>query len=179
MLASGTNVITKMSYSRDIRMTSSNGNIFGVTGPLCGEFTGPGEFLTQRPVTWSFDVVFDIRLNKRFSKQPWGWWFETPSLSLWRHCNDKVHSKGDLTLYSKGTMFNTLRPRQNGRHVTDDSFKRIFLNGNVWILIKISLKFVPMGPINNIPALVQMMAWRRPGDKPLVVSLRTHICVTR
>ena len=69
-------------------MTSSNGNIFRVTGPLCGEFTGPGEFPTQRPVTRSFDVLFDLRLNKRLSKQPWGWWFETPSWSLWRQRND-------------------------------------------------------------------------------------------
>ena len=68
-------------------MTSSNGNIFRVTGPLCGEFTGPGEFPTQRPVTRSFDVFFDLRLNKRLSKQPWGWWFETLSWSLWRQCN--------------------------------------------------------------------------------------------
>ena len=73
-----------------IMMTSSNGNIFRVTGPLCGEFTGPGEFPTQRPVTWSFDVFFDLRLNKWLSKQPWGWWFETPSWSLWRHRNDVI-----------------------------------------------------------------------------------------
>ena len=68
-------------------MTSSNGNIFRVTGPLCGEFTGPGEFPTQRPVTRSFDVCFDLRLNKRLSKQPRGWWLETQSWSLWCHCN--------------------------------------------------------------------------------------------
>ena len=68
-------------------MTSSNGSIFRVTGPLCGEFTGPGEFPTQRPVTQSFDGFFYLRLNKRLSKQPWGWWFETLSWSLWRHCN--------------------------------------------------------------------------------------------
>ena len=78
---------------------------------------------------------------------------------------------------------NTLRPRQNGRHFADDIFKWIFLNENVWIPIKISLKFVPQGPINNIPALVQIMAWRQPGDKPLsgpmMVRLPTHICVTR
>ena len=49
--------------------TSSNGNIFRVTGHLCGEFTGPGEFPTQRPVTRSFDVYFDLRLNKRLCKQ--------------------------------------------------------------------------------------------------------------
>ena len=70
-----------------LMMTLSNGNIFRVTGPLCGEFNGPGEFPTQRPVTLSFDVFFDLRLNKRLSKQPWGWWFETPSWSLWRQCN--------------------------------------------------------------------------------------------
>ena len=79
--------------------------------------------------------------------------------------------------------FNTLRPRQNGRCSAEDTFKRIFLNENMIILIKSSLKFVPEGPINNIPALVQIMAWRRPGDKPLselmVVSLPTHICVIR
>ena len=68
-------------------ITSSNGNNFRVTGPLCGEFTGPGEFPTQRPVTRSIDVFFDLPLNKRLSKHPWGWWFETPSWSLWRHCN--------------------------------------------------------------------------------------------
>ena len=76
-----------------------------------------------------------------------------------------------------------LRPRQNGRHVADDIFKCIFLNENVWIPIKISLKFVAKGRINNIPALVQIMARRRPGDKPLsepmMVSLPTHICVIR
>ena len=78
---------------------------------------------------------------------------------------------------------NTLRPRQNGRHFPNDIFKWIFLNGNVWISTNISLKFVPRGPINNIPTLVQVMAWRRPGDKPLsepmMVRLPTHICVTR
>ena len=79
--------------------------------------------------------------------------------------------------------FNTLRPRQNGRNFADDIFKRIFWNGNIRIPIRISLKFVPKGSINNIPALVQIMAWRRPGDKPLsepmMYSLPTHICVTR
>ena len=62
---------------------------------------------------------------------------------------------------------NTLRPRQNGRHFADDMLKCIFLNENVWTPIEISLKFVPKGSINNNPALFQIMAWRRPGDKPL------------
>ena len=56
---------------------------------------------------------------------------------------------------------NTLMQRQNGHHFADDTFKRIFVNENVRILIEISLKFVPKGPINNIPSLVQIMAWRR------------------
>ena len=83
-------VATHVKYEHDM-MTSSNGNIFRVTGPLCGEFTGPGEFPTQRPVTRSFHVFFDLRPNKPLSKQSWGWWFETLSRSLWRHRND---SKG-------------------------------------------------------------------------------------
>ena len=76
-----------LNYRWSSMMTSSNANIFSVTGPLCGEFTGPGEFRAQRPVTQSFDVFFDLRLNKRLSKQPRGCWFETPSWSLWRQCN--------------------------------------------------------------------------------------------
>ena len=80
-------------------------------------------------------------------------------------------------------IFNTLRLRQNGRNFPDNIFKCISLNENVWILIKIVLKFVPKVWINNIPALVQIMAWHCPGNKPLsepmIVSLPMHICVTR
>ena len=80
-------------------MTSSNGNLFRVIGLLCGEFTGPGKFPTQRPVTWSFDVFCVLRLNKRLSKQWWGCWCETPSRPLWRHCNDAwlFHWVNDMT----------------------------------------------------------------------------------
>ena len=78
---------------------------------------------------------------------------------------------------------NSLRPRQNRRHFADAIFKCTFLNENVWILIKISLKFVPKGPINNTPSLVQIMAWCRPGDKPLyepmMARLPMLICVTQ
>ena len=85
--------------------------------------------------------------------------------------------------HRNASAVNTLEPRANGRHFPDYVFKCIFLNRNLWISIKISLKLVPGGPINNIPALVQIMAGRRPGDKPLsepmMFSLLTHICVTR
>ena len=87
------------------------------------------------------------------------------------------------TCISSCLWVNTLRPRQNGRRFADDTFKCISLNENARISIKISLKFVPKGLVNNNPALVQIMAWRRSGDKPLsepmMVSLLTHICVTR
>ena len=105
-------------------------------------------------------------------------WLVDPISSCQRTSNALV--SGDAGCFLE---FNSLRPRQNGRYFPDDIFKCIFLNENVRISIKISLKFVPKGPINNIPALVQIMAWRRPGDKPLsepmVVRLLTHICVTR
>ena len=68
-------------------MTSSNGNIFRVTGHCAGNSPVPGEFPTQKPVTRIFDVFFDLRLNKRLSKQWWGWWFETPSRPSWLHRN--------------------------------------------------------------------------------------------
>ena len=78
-------------------------------------------------------------------------------------------------------IFNTMRPRQNCRH-----FQLIFLNENAWILLKNALKFVQKVKINNIPSLVQIMAWRRLGDKPLsepmmvsLVSLWMHICIPR
>ena len=97
-----------------------------------------------------------------------------------------THNASTLIINTPWTInivFNTLRPRQNGRHFPGDIFKCIFLNENAWIAIKISLKFVPKGPINKSLALVQIMAWRRWGDKllsePLMVSLLTHICVTR
>ena len=59
----------------------------------------PGEFPTQRPVTRSFDVYFDLRPNKQLSKQSWGWWFETLSSSLWRHRNE-THQISKLNAFT-------------------------------------------------------------------------------
>ena len=77
--------------------------------------------------------------------------------------------------------FNTLRPRQNWHHFADDMFKCIVLNENVWMPIEISLKFVAKGIINNNPILFKIMAWRRPGEKPLsepmMISWLTHISI--
>ena len=78
---------------------------------------------------------------------------------------------------------NSLRPRLNRCPFADYIFKCIFLNENEWISPRISLKCVPKVRINNTPALFQIMAWRCPGNKPLyepaMVSVLTHICVTR
>ena len=71
-------------------MTSSNGNIFRVTGLLCGEFTGPRWIRRTKASDAELWCLFDLRPNKRLSKQSWGWWFETLSCSLWRHCNEVI-----------------------------------------------------------------------------------------
>ena len=71
------------------------------------------------------------------------------------------------------SLINTLNPRQNGCHFPD-IFKWIFSNENAWILVKISLKFVPKGLIDNIPALVLIMAWHRIGNKPLSEPMLTR-----
>ena len=65
-----------------------------------------GEFPSQRPVTRKFDVFFDLRPNKQLSKQPWDWWFETPTGSLWRHCNaatDYHHGIGKQNIHSQSS----------------------------------------------------------------------------
>ena len=94
-----------------------------------------------------------------------------------------VHTHTYVCVCGFSYPVNSQRPRHDGRHFADDIFKCIFLNENVWIPIKMSPTFVPKGPNNNIPAMVQIMAWHHPSDKPLsepmVVSLPTHICVTR
>ena len=81
--------------------------IFSALLALCaGNSTVTGEFSTQRPVTRSFDLFFDLHRTKRLSKQSWGWWFETPSSSSWRHCNEHgidrrlvIHMVGYVNIY--------------------------------------------------------------------------------
>ena len=120
-----------------------------------------------------------------------GYWSFVPSLKgkpsmkfQWKESYraDTVFLMMDRCTQGQIDTVNTLRPRQNGRYFADDIFKCIFLNKNASIAIKISLKFVLGGRINNIPALVQIMAWHWLGDKPLsepmMVSLLTHICIT-
>ena len=132
-------------------------------------------------IPWDFLLMWipDFINDKSTLVQVMTWCHQAPSHYL-NQCWVRSVTPYSIT---RPQWVNTLRPRQNGRHFADAIFKCIFVNEYVWIPIKNSLKFVPKGPINNMAALVQIMAWRRAGDKPLsepmMVSLRTHICVTR
>ena len=179
-----------------------------------------GEFPSQRPVMQNFDVSFVLRLNKRWSKQSWGRWSETPSCPLWHHCNGGPGTKFSLlpffqfsvrtlneiepptlaayfpktlplgdTEYSENTwlILTLLMPRllaSTGHQQAWYWQHRfiIFLSFSWMKILELRLNFFPKSPINNIRALVQIIAWRRPADKPLsepkVVRLPMHICIT-
>ena len=141
-----------------------------------------GSVINGCSTLWSISMTFNINAYQHF-------YLKGPNFQeIWKSQNLKIFTfKKKCHYFCTGVYmcarFNTLRPRPNRRHFADDIFKCIFLNKNVWISINISLKFVPKGPIDHIPSLVQIMAWCRPGDKPLsepmMISLLTHICVTR
>ena len=97
-------------------MTSSNGNISRVTGPLYGNSPATGEFPAQRPVTRSFDVFVDLRQHKRLSKHSLSWWFETPSRSLWRQRNDEIRRVPLLALHSYHYIFKCRQFNYATRH---------------------------------------------------------------
>ena len=82
----------KYTFRNIVMMTSLNGNIFRVTGHLCGEFTGIPHTKASHAELWCF---FYLRVNKGLSKQSGGWWFGTPSWSLWRHSNVQQKSLWD------------------------------------------------------------------------------------
>ena len=88
-----------------------------------------------------------------------------------------------ISVFCLMMWFNSLRARPNRPHLADGIFKCIFFNENILILIKISMKFISKDPIDNIPALVQIMSWHQPGGKPLsepmITILLTHISTTR
>ena len=83
-----------------------------------------------------------------------------------------------ITSYGSQSWFSSCPPGQNGHHFADDIFRCIFVNEKFCIFIKISLKFVPKGPIDNNPALVQIMAWHQIGNKPLSEPLLTRFTDT-
>ena len=150
-------------------MASWNGNIFRVTGHLCGNSPVPGEFLAQRPVRRSFDVFFDLHMNKRLSKQSWGWWFETPSCPLWRHCN----------VYLAWVTWKKISQYL----ASDEKLHQCISNNYLWVnqlispweiqftsvyfklilqieILIICIKWEPQNPpIDDKSTLVQVMAW--------------------
>ena len=81
-------------------------DVFHVTGLLRNKPV-TGDFPAQWPLMSSFDVFFDLRPNKRLSKQSWGWWFETPSCPLWRHSYVSFTGTGAVDYYS-GTRLDTI-----------------------------------------------------------------------
>ena len=123
-------------------------------------------------------IIFHPFLKKTYFSS-----FNNLKLSYENDRHDIILSADALVFDSSVAPFNTFRPWQNGSHYTDNIFKCILLNQNVKISIKISLKFVPKDPIDNIPSLVQIMAWRPTGYKPLsepmMVRLPMHIYVTQ
>ena len=129
--------LTGWGEMKHVMMTLSNGSIFRVTGHLCGEFTG--EFPAQRPVTRSVDVFFDLRPNKRLNKQSWGWWFETPSRPLWRHCNDMGRAVGSSSLVQLFAC-STSRVHLNQCYTIST---RVIVNKKEWTLNKIYWNFIP------------------------------------
>ena len=147
-----------------------HGNNFHNTCPLGGNSPVIGGSSSQRASSKDFNV---FSLNKQLNKHSISHWFQmlwSCHITVMDDITTAKHYQYVDILWNHGNWkcnFNTLRLRQNGRYFADDTFKCIFFNENAWISLKISLKFVPKVQINNIPALIQIMAWRRPGDKPL------------
>ena len=116
-------------------------------------------------MTQVVETLLHVRQDHTYSTKSISW-----VLMSWRHKEPGNQQQWYWLLWTLKiwfTHFNTLRPKQHGRHFADDTFKSIFLNEDVRISIENSMKFVPNGTVNNIPTLIQIMAWRRPGDKPL------------
>ena len=137
-----------------IMMTSSNGNIFRITGPFVRGIHRSRWIPHTKPVMRSFDVSFDLRLNKRLSEQPWGWWFEPPSWSLWRHRNDGF---GQCTHHS----------------VRDEGSKSRDWSLAIVIPVRYHYKIVGFLGHNYLPTSSSglQLFWRQIGAKPSATTL--------
>ena len=123
-------------------------------------------FIHDTIIIFIYNVFFGMNRHKNRRNGLWCW------RSKW--CKN-VRSRLLLRKRYVHWSVNTLKPRQNGHFFADNIFKCIFFTKNIWILIKISLKFVSKGPIDNIPAFVQIMAWCRRGDKPLCEPIMSWV----
>ena len=120
----------------------------------------PREFPAQRPVTRSFDVLFDLRLNKRLSKQSWGWWFETLSRPFWRHCNVEFCLLGQ----------SDIRINTRNRNTMSGVVHIIFSNAFIWQ--KICLLFT----LQNMPKASE---WRKTTFKNAATSSWISYIISR
>ena len=107
-------------------------------------------YIDATPIYW-FEIMISLQPSKSDINKPM---IRSVSRALLARVNGTISRLGNDPSPIGYWDINTLRPRQNGRHFPDDIFKCIFLNENVWVSVKISLKFVARGPIKNIPALV-------------------------
>ena len=153
-------IVCSMVYSgADQRKHESSASLAFVRGIHRGPVNSPYKWPVTRKM-FSFD---DVIMNNHYLDQRWC------VLKISIKINGSYCCPWATVPY--GFMWpqlvNAFRPWQNGRHFPDDIFKRIFLNENIWIWNTIWLDFVPMVPIGNKTALVQIMAWRRTGAKPL------------
>ena len=149
--------------------------------PLVMQYSRTWPILAQAMACW-------LTAPSHYQDQYWlHCWGPVPFTRNWCNVNnfrmfEMLHMEITVTS-SNAQWVTTLRQRQNWCHFTDNIFKCIFMNEDVRILFKISLKVVPKGPVNNIPALVLIKACCRPGNTPLsepmMVSLLTLICITR
>ena len=129
---------------------------------------------------WSIQIFSFMKMHLKISSVKWRPFCPGGDESRFISLHDPTNPLLNVTFFVQNTLRDYSNIRQKGCHCADDSFKYIFMNENVWISIKISLKFVPKGSIDNIPALVQIMTWRRIGDTPLSQpDSQTHICSTR
>ena len=117
-------------WSHQIETFSASLALFTGNSPVTGEFPA-------QPVTWSFGVFFDLRQNKRSSKQPRGWWFETPSCSLWRHCNGFTFQTAHHQTVKHVTLLEDARrawlvSSSSLEHVVRISNRIIILNSGLW-----------------------------------------------
>ena len=144
---------------------------FALLAICAGNSPVTDEFPAQRPVTRSFDVFVDLRLNKRLSKQSWGWWFKTLTRPWWHRCNDRetkaVHyryvatvmgtcNRQSIAIYESPIFMWTTFLFVAQYHIKAETQRPLFSRRHfqMHFLDKISLPFLPRGPINNIPALV-------------------------
>ena len=154
-----------------------------ISSELCVWILGLSAWTNAKYVITGLDCKNSLVLNLHlFLRLFWCAVYDKVDVPLFQ-CPSKHGSvHGQKSNWSQSV--NTLRPKQNCCHFADDNLlKYIFFYENVWISFKISLTCVVRVPINNIPVLVHIMAWRLPGNNPLsepmMVSLLMHICVTR